>query len=209
MNPQLENPKASETGRRTFLGRALVLLSGVAVWRPNLATHTSLQTTAAKARLEGSETGGASVPEPTYLPPGYRFLTRYKDRPDGFGGGPNEVALWYVAAQYSDAMTFPLGVYLAANPTREFTGMADHAGEIVSLKSPSLTDVVYHNGNWVREDVNPDRTLPNGVGLRWESGTVNSVTARLGEFVVGIRGAKSHGVDRPQLLLILQSMVKP
>jgi len=195
----------SPDDRRGFLGKSFMFFAAIAS-RP-LLDRKGLR----NPILPEETRGGLSTPNalrPSHLPQGYRLVTVYTGRPDGFGGGADETALWYKSSDYPDAESYPMGLFYTSHPVRPFGGTEEHAGEPISIPSSNIniSNALYYDGMWTSAAVDPERVLSNGFGLRWDRRVVNAVVAQSGAYTIGVRGSKLHGVGRAELALVLASI---
>src|SRR6266571_4223431 len=106
------------TSRREFFARLFALLGGVAIWR-STGTAAGKNISSRKPLVSLLST---YYPQPTYLPKDFGSMSVYTDLPDGFEGGPTEVALFYRNRSHPPPFQYPLTVYMAVSPKREFMG---------------------------------------------------------------------------------------
>jgi hypothetical protein len=150
-----------------------------------------------------SSAGQPAVPTgylvPTYIPTGFEPTNVYQDRPDGFGGGIDEVTLWYRRPNAPLEWLYPLCIYIARSPRRMFAGTEGHAGEAVEFTDSSgrALRAQYHDGIWAL-DLRSKR--------HWATGNCHSMVVDVGGLRVGIRASPRGGVSKSELLAIAASL---
>ena len=146
------------------------------------------------------------IPLPTYLPAGYRLATTWRDRPDGFNGGNDELAFFYVNPKYVQGMNMAMAVFVVPDTAEQiFFGTADHSGEPVALQEPdgSVVPAEYFDGQW-HFAPNGERQTPQGP-VHWDTINFHSIVFALGTYRIGIRACRFGAVNRQELITVASS----
>ncbi len=188
-----------KTKRRTFLRRFAASLGGLFAWRAfNAPIGASIAAT--------QPTTTPDIPgylAPRYLPADYQYITRYTDRLDGFGGGSEEVALWYTNPKNPLAFARPLAIYQTPAPRRAgFATTAQRLATTVTLLAASGKAIAakYHDGCWISPVGHPQP-------LAWDTNDVHSLTFTLGNLTIGLRGSRVAGVTKDELIRVASSLL--
>jgi hypothetical protein len=178
--------------RRRFIQRLGTALSTAAFWK--IALPSSAVASISKQTLR-------DYPRPLYVPDGFVEVTAIsglRRSVDGFGDKESEIALWYRNDKHPLGFNNPLSIFITPNPQRGFAGSGDVEPSLVpiSLRSGSTVLAEYHDGmTWV---------LPNGK-VGWHRTNVHSLVFELGNYSIGIRGARVVGIDSDELIAIASS----
>ncbi len=143
---------------------------------------------------------------PAYLPPGFTLVAVYTDRPDGFGGGAGEVALWYANLKHARAIQQPLCVFLTPSPKGPFAMTAEHKGTPVRLVMASGDTVMaeYHDGMWMAD---PDgERFVGGQRMRWNTTGPHALVFKWKDLTIGIRASRITDVDLDQMIRVASSL---
>lgn len=209
--------------RRSFLKQLTTALGSFILWRSPVgdsATAPRLSPTLTSTRhptLKYLPENYQKYPMPTYLPKDYQLVEVFTDRLDGFGSDSGELAFWYVNPRHPLGFNSPLSIYVTPQPKRAAFGTTEHhTGTPVILSMPSNTSVQakYYDGFWVlslnvsgplpKEHI----MLPDGDGvLIWSTSNLHSLTFRLRDFTIGVRGAWLTGVNYDELIRVASSIV--
>jgi len=183
----------AQKGRRDFLKQIAATIGGLVVW-PAVSGPAVAEVFAALAQEK--------YPTPRYLPNGYRLSAQYIDRPDGFGGGSTELALWYVNPKHPQGFNNPLSIYIVPRPQHSSIGATEGrhgTSMILTMVSGAIVSADYHDGFWMPS--------PDGLGqLVWNTDNVHSLTFKLHSFTVGVRGSRLVGISREELVRIASSL---
>ncbi len=194
----LANDERSQQPRRTFLKRVATALGGAAV----LSVGGPLVKAEPPLRQILAVNTGPGYLTPQYLPPGYRFVTQYLGRPDGFRGGDSEIALWYMNPIDPHAFARPISIYQAPHPQQSYLVTTEHrqgAAMPLVMQSGQTVAAQYHDGWWALSTT--------GHSVSWTTNDVHSLTFTLGNLTVGLRAFREAGIDRTQLLHMAASLV--
>jgi hypothetical protein len=224
-DPQHLTMSDREVARRGFLKQVTAALGSFLLWRtggPVLrdnemfarepATLTSLENSTS-SYLPAAYQG---YPRPTYLPKDYQLMEVFSDQPGGFGSDSDELAFWYVNPKHPLGFNSPLSVYVTQQPQRTALGATEHHNStsvLLSTPSDASVQAEYHDGFWVLSlDVSSPLTnehimLRDGDGiLIWRTTNFHSLTFRLREFTIGVRGARLTGVNYGELIRVASSI---
>lgn len=199
---QDQTMERAQQPRRTFLKRLAAALGGLVIRRvsgPVLESSAVLSGTAILGEAFTHTT--AEYPIPRYVPEGYRLVTQYTDRLDGFGGGKSEITLWYMNPTNPLAAVRPLSIYLSPTPKRRaLSATEQHGGTPVMLRMPSGRAIVaeYHDGWWIPQSRSPQPA--------WNNTDAHSLTFTLGTLTVGVRGFRLAGVSQEDLIRVASSL---
>ena len=176
--------------RRRFVQRLLTAVSTAAFW------NTGLRSFASTSRQAFSD-----YPRPSYIPKNFVEVTAISGLPrsvDGFGDGQNEIALWYRNDNHPLGFNNPLAIFITPNPKRAFAGSDDHDPSHipVSFRSGAGALAQYHNGT---------RVASRDGNLIWKTNNVHSLVFEFGNYTIGIRGARTVGIDADELIAIASS----
>lgn len=206
VTPEQKLPSADTEGtrrwniaRRGFLRQIGVALAGIIVRRPAIAAVSAV---AAPVSAAVAASGAELYLTPRYLPPGYRLITKYTNRNDGFGGGPTEIALWYKNPNHPKGGSRPLMIFQAPAPRTEFFATAGHGAELqtITLASGQIVQADYHDGMWGHP---PER----GAVRPWLTTDAHSLSFRAGTGpMIAIRGWRRAGVTRDELVRVASSL---
>lgn len=218
-------PGTERPNRRTFLGAVVVAVATALTCdsparpRPSVvrsgeghAPDASQLGAVGKRATSRTEAVPGRLPgevRPTYAPPGYKLVYRYRGRPDGLRGGDAELALWYHTTRFPDSEFYPLCIYILRTPADTWLGGTEgRAGEPVLALHASGEQLsgVYHDGIWQGDRAHPDTHLRNGHPVRWDRHDVHSLVARYHEHLIGIRGSRLRGVTLQEMLAIASSV---
>ncbi len=138
---------------------------------------------------------------PASLPVGYRFRARVVGPNTGsFPRHPNQVTWIFNRGCAADDFPYPLMVSRVPEPNVTISAAENHLGEPVDLGRPG-TAAVYHDGLWA-PGPGPEQWTLGSVTLHWEASAVHSLTVHWSGGTFGIRGARTHGVTREDLIRI-------
>ena len=200
---KLAYPLSNDTNqtRRGFFKRCSAAASVLLCWR--VANAETLPSAPTQLNLRGSS---RYYPIPSYLPEGYLHAGIYLDRPDGFGGGPTEVALWYKNPTHPQGFANPLGIYMTPSPEREFGMTEKHEAKVVELKmlSGETIGAQYHDGIWMMES--DTQQTPSGGSLQWKTNNSHSLVFQLRGLKIGIRGSRMVGINYDSLIRVAASL---
>lgn len=207
--------------RRSFLKRSAVVLGAVFTWHSGLGEALAKTTGILPSDRSPSATVGAAdiarllptafkdYPVPTYLPKGYVLSEIYTERPDGFGPDAKEVAFWFINSKHPMGLHNPLSIYVARLQRVAFlpSTYGRHGTPVVlNMASGDTAQAMYHDGFWV---LSPDgaRATARGQGsLVWETTNVHSLTFKIWDFTIGIRGSRLVDCNMAELVHIASSM---
>jgi hypothetical protein len=144
---------------------------------------------------------------PSYLPPEYRLWGSYLHRPDGFGGGDQEVSYWYRSTLAENAGRNALAIYATRWPTKPFGGTHEREGtpiEVTFVTGGSAT-ATYFDGAWRLDDRG---TMPSRwpFPLRWDSGNTHSLTLEWQGIHIGVRGRRKAGISMQDLVQVASGL---
>jgi hypothetical protein len=187
-----------ETARRGFIKRIAAILGGIGLSRSALV-----------AIAYGTAAQAPAKPylKPTYLPKGYVENESYKDRKDGFGGGPTETAVFYRNPQQD--YHNPLILFVSPNPQRRFFSTDHKQGTIVlfTMASGLTITAQYYDGMWTRSpNDDGELLLPSGDQLHWDTSNVHALVFRVGDLTVGLRASRLAGVNLEELIRVASSL---
>lgn len=178
----LDSPHSS---RRSFFSRVLGFTVGA------ITARLGISSSLAVAR-------SGPLLTPVYVPPGFRLVSTYFGRVDGFKGGADEVAYWFVSKDRA-AFSRPLSISHAARPERPLFGTQNHAGAPVNLAMNSGATLKgrYQDGIW---------WLNEDGSITWNNTDVHSITFALDGRTVGVRGSRLAGISYEELQKVAQSV---
>jgi len=142
---------------------------------------------------------------PRYLPEGYQLAREITGSPAlGFGATESQLALFYTRGNAFEAVNSPLVVHVSNGPTSELGGTERREGVAVDLGRTDLV-AVYHDGAWAPGPGN-DQIDDHGIVFHWDTSTVHSITVRVGNVTVGVRGSRAQNIDTAQLVRVSRSL---
>jgi hypothetical protein len=214
----------NKTGRRAFLGSIGALITAVGV-RYRRGVHAEPEGPPIPLPGSGSGTPNISAITVGYLPPTYRESNRMSFVVDGFTSGPHEMKVVYhtptIRRHYHPLMMFltlePVtrGLSLIRLPAtlvdiRGAAGAHDFEGASMAVTNAqgTIISLVYYDGYWRRSPAGPFMFDCGGreIGYTWDRRDLHAVVASHGRHVIGIRGSRSAGVSRDDLIAMTESI---
>jgi hypothetical protein len=212
---------AVTTPRRTFIGRLGAFASGAALsilgcapgsdgpTSPSPgARRVSRSVLLSSPSTQSYQYVGQSLDLPThsisFLPSDYVHWGSYLRRPDGFGGGEEEVSYWYRSVTAQNSGRNALSVYATRWPTKPFGGTHDRTPSIVPvvMVTGDAVDAEYFDGAWRFDDRVP--TPSHGpYPMWWDTANVHCLTARVRGVSIGVRGRRRAGIGLTELRKVL------
>lgn len=178
--------------RRRFVQRLVTALSTAAFWK------TGLHSTALASTTKQSFN---DYPRPSYIPKGFAEVTAIsglRRSVDGFGDDQSEIALWYRNENHPLGFNNPLTIFITPNPKRPFAGSDDARSNMMPIAVRSGVSVLaqYQSGM---------RSASSNGEFAWTTRNVHSLVFELGQYSIGIRGARMVGIDADELIAIASS----
>lgn len=188
--------EATEGSRRSFLRRLLAGLGGVAALAfgreiANAKNMIDVATQASPAQASPAQNALNSHPRPSYVPKDFAEVKGLSGLPlsnsfEGFGGGADEIVLWYKNPKHVMGFNNPLCIFVSANPRKGLVGTENHQPEVIeiTLRSGSTVSTEYHDGMWA---------LDRDGSVKWDTSNVRSIVFRLHQFTCAapVRSAKT------------------
>jgi hypothetical protein len=152
-------------------------------------------------------TVNALIPTPQYLPAGYEMWKVNRHPADGFGTGKAEIEIQYRdPGCWARKTACPLQVFVSPMTERPFAGTTGLTPQSLSLRIGSET-VEAQYFNWMESDSAPGgKTLPSRWKARLEAGNSNALVFPFDRFKIAIRGNRSAGAGRAELIKVAKSL---
>jgi hypothetical protein len=142
--------------------------------------------------------GPATADAPPYIPGKYRFERRIVGGDTGnFPFHPDQITWIYNLSCTGDDAPYPLMISRVSDPKAVVSATERHDGEVLSGMAVGRTGI-YHDG-W-NALTSPINSPGQKAELSWDTAVVNSVTVRWAQGTYGLRGAKTRGVTREELI---------
>ena len=139
--------------------------------------------------------------EPRYLPHGYIYAwARSGESAGGFWGVADQAVAVYTPGTDSHD---PLFIYSTRDPRAELIGTESRAGEKVDLGTHGTG--IYHDGLW-KLGPGHDQQAVGDLVLHWDAGNVHSLRFRSGGLLFAVRGSRTRGVTRDELVKVARSL---
>jgi hypothetical protein len=149
----------------------------------------------------------AVIPTPQYLPAGYELWKINRRPADGFGAGKTEIEVQYKDPRcWARKIRCSLQVFVSPMTERPFAGTTGRTPQSLTLRIGSET-VEAQYFSWMESDSAPGgKTLPSRWKARLEAGNSNALVFPFDGFMIAIRGNRSAGAGRAELIKVAKSL---
>jgi len=150
----------------------------------------------------------ANLRLPSYVPPGYSLWTVIQGTDaGGFGfiDSEEQYAATYLRGKMPEANATALSIFRAPPGATTLAATTERVGEQVDLGVRTAT-AVYHDGMWLSGPGDEQRIVKWWV-LHWNRATFHSLTVKDSPLIWGIRGPKTSGIDKSELMRIAASLL--